>query len=198
MPAVAGLASTIGDTSPLAASAVTNGITGAAQGFAMSATGQVLTNGRIDPAQLALGTATGGATGAVAGPAIDALASRVSGGVVNAAATSSGQVAEPPVNILAPTGRTFVGTPRGNIYDIPQGWFGRTADNAKGIVFQRPGATGNADMIRIMDPTAKYPNGYVRYYNQGGQPLDVYGKPGPQSATHIPHEYKGPWPGWPK
>jgi RHS repeat-associated protein len=96
MPAVAGLASAIGDTSPLAASAVTNGVTGAAQGFAMSATGQLLTNGRIDPAQLALGTATGGATGAVAGPAIDALASRVSGGVVNAASNAN------PLNESAP------------------------------------------------------------------------------------------------
>ena len=36
--------------------------------------------------------------------------------------------------------------------------------------FQRPEATGNADMIRIMDPTTMYPNGYVRYYNESGQP----------------------------
>jgi len=48
-----------------------------------------------------------------------------------------------------------------------------------------------------MEPTAEYPKGYVRYYNKYGQPLDVYGKPGPPSATHIPGDYQGPIPGWP-
>src|SRR6266700_854499 len=32
---------------------------------------------------------------------------------------------------------------------IPQGWTPRIADNGKGVVFQRPGAQGNADMIRV-------------------------------------------------
>jgi hypothetical protein len=80
---------------------------------------------------------------------------------------------------------------------VPAGWAPRTADNGKGIVYQRPGATGNADSIRIMEPTAKYPDGYFRYYNSHGQPLDVNGKPGPQSATHIPEKYLGRIPGWP-
>lgn len=53
-------------------------------------------------------------------------------------------------------------------------------------------------MIRIMDPTKQYPSGYVRYYNQRGQPLDVFGKPGSQATTHIPLEYNGPIPGGPK
>lgn len=38
--------------------------------------------------------------------------------------------------------------------DIPQGWAPRVADNGKGVVFQRPGATGNADMIRVDDSGA--------------------------------------------
>lgn len=87
--------------------------------------------------------------------------------------------------------------PRGTVYDVPEGWVQRVADNGRGTVYQRPGATGNADMIRIMESTSKYPNGYVRYYNQQGQPLDVYGHTGPGSATHIPQDYQGPWPGWP-
>ena len=40
-------------------------------------------------------------------------------------------------------------TGRGVTYGIPKGWAQRTADNGKGLVFQRSGATGNADMIRI-------------------------------------------------
>lgn len=95
-------------------------------------------------------------------------------------------------------GRVFVGTPRGTIYDIPEGWAPRVADNGKGLVYQRPGAEGNADMIRIMEPTSGYPDGYARIYNSGGQPVDVFGKPGPASTTHIPETYRGPWPGWPR
>jgi hypothetical protein len=86
----------------------------------------------------------------------------------------------------------------GTSVSIPEGWVARVADNGKGIVYQRPGATGNADMIRIMDPTIRYSSGYVRYYNQHGQPLDVLGKPGPRDATHIPLNYQGPILGWPQ
>jgi hypothetical protein len=97
----------------------------------------------------------------------------------------------------APPARQFVTTPRGTSFDVPGGWPPRTADNGKGIIYQRPGAQGNADSIRIMEPTAKYPDGYFRYYNSHGQPLDVYGKPGPPATTHIPEKYLGRIPGWP-
>jgi hypothetical protein len=42
-------------------------------------------------------------------------------------------------------------------------------------VFQKPGSAGNQDMIRILDPTASYPNGYARVHNEYGQPVDVNG-----------------------
>ena len=80
---------------------------------------------------------------------------------------------------------------------VPSGRTARVADNGKGVVFQRPGAQGNADMIRIMEPTAQYPNGYMRTYNSHGQPVDVMGKPGPQSTTHIPLDYAGSFAWWP-
>ncbi len=80
---------------------------------------------------------------------------------------------------------------------VPPGWSARIADDGQGVVFQRPGAVGNADMIRIMDATAKYPEGYIRIYNSYGQPVDVYGKPGPPADTHVPVGYRGPWPWWP-
>ena len=75
---------------------------------------------------------------------------------------------------------------------------GRVADNGAGTVYQRPGAAGGADMLRIMDPTPQYPQGYVRYYNNRGQPLDPSGKPGDRASTHIPLDYEGPISGWPQ
>ncbi|MGO1051914.1 hypothetical protein [Crossiella sp. CA198] len=79
------------------------------------------------------------------------------------------------------------------------GWNSRPADNGKGTVYQRPGAKGNADMFRDANPTPQYPNGYVRYYNEHGQPVGLDGKPGPNSATHIPKNPDGSYPapkGW--
>lgn len=52
------------------------------------------------------------------------------------------------VNVIPLSGKTFVGTPSGTLYDIPKGWAPRAAKDAKGIIYQTPGATGNADMIR--------------------------------------------------
>jgi hypothetical protein len=75
----------------------------------------------------------------------------------------------------------------------------RIADNGKGVVWQQPGAAGNSGSIRIMDPNAQYPDGYVRFYNSGGQPIDLMGKPGPNSATHISTAPDGTFPlplGW--
>jgi RHS repeat-associated protein len=86
-----------------------------------------------------------------------------------------------------------------SIPGLKGGWQGQLADNGKGWVWQRPGAPGNADMMRVMDPTPQYPNGYVRFYNGSGQPLGLDGKPGPNSATHIPRNPDGSWPvpkGW--
>ncbi|MGA5299545.1 putative T7SS-secreted protein [Nucisporomicrobium flavum] len=87
----------------------------------------------------------------------------------------------------------------GNPAGVKDGWSSRPADNGQGTVYQRPGAEKNADMVRKMDPTPQYPNGYVRFYNSHGQPVGLDGKPGPNSATHIPIEADGSYPlpqGW--
>lgn len=91
--------------------------------------------------------------------------------------------------------------------DAGDDWNGRVSDNGKGEVWQRPGATKNADSVRVMEPTPDYPNGYVRYYNEHGQPIGLDGKPNipngtkAQNAahTHIPKNPDGTYPvpkGW--
>lgn len=69
----------------------------------------------------------------------------------------------------------------------------------QGQVWQEPGAAGNANSVRVMDPNGQYPNGYVRFYNEHGQPIGLDGKPGPNSVTHIPRGPDGTYPvpkGW--
>ncbi len=86
-------------------------------------------------------------------------------------------------------------------------WEGRVADNGKGDVWQKPGATGNSSSVRVMEPTDRYPDGYVRYYNENNQPIGLDGKPtvpGGSKAdnhahTHIPRNPDGTYPvpkGW--
>ncbi|MFD0417145.1 polymorphic toxin-type HINT domain-containing protein [Streptomyces sp. NPDC127108] len=78
-------------------------------------------------------------------------------------------------------------------------WVARAADNGKGSVWQKPGSTGNSDMLRVMNPTGRYPNGYVRFTNKHGQPIGVDGKPGSKAETHIPMNPDGTYPlpvGW--
>ena len=78
-------------------------------------------------------------------------------------------------------------------------WTARIADNGKGSVWQAPGATGNANMVRTMNPTSMYPNGYVRFYNKHGQPIGLNGKPGSKADTHIPMNPDSTYPipvGW--
>src|ERR1700691_4957600 len=52
-------------------------------------------------------------------------------------------------------------------------------------------------MIRIMDATSQYPNGYVRIYNSYGQPVDCNLQPGTRADTHIPEDEDGPFPEFP-
>lgn len=56
--------------------------------------------------------------------------------------------------------------------DIPSDYVMRQADNGNGVVYQLPGSTGNANMIRIMGPTNYAPNGYSVFYNSYGQPIN--------------------------
>ena len=74
-------------------------------------------------------------------------------------------------------------------------WEGRVADNGKGEVWQNPenvnappGTPKNANSVRLMDGTDTYPDGYVRFYNEHGQPVRLDGKPGANNSpdTHIP------------
>lgn len=74
-----------------------------------------------------------------------------------------------------------------------QNWKGRVSDNEKGEVWQDPDfvgvkVNGNEDVnsMRVMDPTERYPNGYLRFYNKQGQPIDIDGRPTGKDPTHLP------------
>jgi RHS repeat-associated protein len=87
----------------------------------------------------------------------------------------------------------YVTTPRGVTYKIPEGWTSEPSRTNKGVIFRPPGSEGDANTIRIMEPTSRYPNGHVVIYNSEGQPVDYNLKShtGP-NETHIKEDEKDP------
>ncbi len=80
----------------------------------------------------------------------------------------------------------YVVTVYGHQRRIPNGWGIRVADDQKGIVFYDPAAP-EANNIRIANPNAKNPNGYI-VRTEGGQRMDASGHMGNaagQAAYHI-------------
>lgn len=81
------------------------------------------------------------------------------------------------------------------------GWASRPSNNGKGTVWQKPGSSGDANSVRVMEPGAdpRYPNGYVKFTNEHNQPVKLDGKPGSRAETHIPRNADGSYPtpkGW--
>lgn len=141
--------------------------------------------------------------GAVAGVPLNAIsaagmatgATMAGAAAMNIATNAAGDDHVEPLDETDNASTDTNGSPPG----VKDGWEARTADNGKGTVYQEPGAKGNANMVRIMDPKPGYPNGYVRFYNEHGQPVGLNGKPGPNSETHIPLRPDGSYPvpeGW--
>ena len=56
--------------------------------------------------------------------------------------------------------------------DIPNNYLSEPTFNGKGTLFRIPGSTGNANTIRMMNPTSHYPKGYAVFYNHMGQAFD--------------------------
>jgi hypothetical protein len=77
---------------------------------------------------------------------------------------------------------------------VADSFVSEAANSGKGTVWRAPGSSGNAGTVRIMEPTAQYPEGYVRFYNDSGQPIGLNGQPGPNSMTHIPLNPDGTYP----
>jgi hypothetical protein len=76
-------------------------------------------------------------------------------------------------------------------YEIPENYIAVPAKNGEGWVFREPGtsyeADKNANTIRVMEATERYPNGYVRVYNSANQAINYQGKPGQRDeTTHWP------------
>ncbi|MFE9321865.1 hypothetical protein ACIHDR_03535 [Nocardia sp. NPDC052278] len=175
-------------------------LAGVAVGFFTAGTGAVATT-----------TATGSAAGAAVVTvlvAFDAAAAVAAGVTVAAGAAAIGVATDlQPLLEANPTqfdtSTSAGGGTNPSSYsrppEVPSDWVPRTADNGKGVVWQKPGSTGNADTIRVMQPNSRYPNGYVRFYNSHGQPVDLAGKPGPKTTTHISINPDGTFPkpqGW--
>jgi hypothetical protein len=99
-------------------------------------------------------------------------------------------------------------TPNGYSVKVPIRWVRSVTDNGKGLKFQRPedivapglkGLPKERNSIRIMDPTARHPKGYVRIYNKEGKPVDITGKDNPNpDATHIDLDVVGQIKNWPE
>jgi hypothetical protein len=95
-------------------------------------------------------------------------------------------------------GRVFYGTPSGQLMVTPPGYVAQTAMNGKGLVLLPEGqAIENfANTIRWGDPNKFNPNGYFRYYDAKGRPIN------PQTgkwtlpkdpSSHIQPSYQGAW-----
>ncbi|NMM17067.1 MAG: hypothetical protein HHJ14_07980 [Cellulomonas sp.] len=77
---------------------------------------------------------------------------------------------------------------------VADSFVSEAANTGKGTVWRAPGSSGNAGTVRVMEPTAQYPDGYARFYNDSGQPIGLNGNPGPNSMTHIPLNRDGTYP----
>ena len=81
---------------------------------------------------------------------------------------------------------------RDNGIEIPADFAAWPARNGKGWNFSPSEDIGtNRNLIRIMEPTPEYPNGYWRRYNSYAQPEDVFGNPGSRPDTHFPLDENG-------
>lgn len=92
----------------------------------------------------------------------------------------------------------------GNIIKVPAALkvvraVGVVARSLPELTKQKPGSLKDADPVRVMDPTDRCPNGYVRYHNKDNQPTGLDGKPDSKAHTHIRRNPDGSWPtrdGW--
>jgi RHS repeat-associated protein len=99
-------------------------------------------------------------------------------------------------------GINYIVSPSGTVYPVPKGAIGpvnspslRNGPGGSAFTGGRGGSNGQVWGMRITDPAPArgsspgYPNGYIKYFNKGGQNVDPYsGKTLPNSCGHLPLE----------
>ena len=110
-----------------------------------------------------------------------------------------GRLNDQPVGESGGSGVSYV-TPNGQVIQAPQGYRSTPAENGKGLVILPEGQLqeDRRNTIRWAEPNSQNPQGYFRYYNNYGQPLNpATGKPDADELTHIDPSYNGPLIGYP-
>lgn len=99
---------------------------------------------------------------------------------------------------ISPTATTTaVTTPKGATVRVPGGWVARPGSDGRGLVFQRPGATGAADSV-VIRPAPDTGGSVIQYHDRDGRPINpATGQPGTPAETTVPETYRGPLRGWP-
>ena len=95
----------------------------------------------------------------------------------------------------------FYTAPNGVTIKAPNGYAAVTGENGKGLVLLPKGQsiTNRANIVRYGEATARAPQGYFRYYNSLGQPINpLTGNPGSNALTHILPSFVGRLLGYPQ
>ena len=160
-------------------------LAGAATGAAVAVTAAVLAPvavAMVGEGLMGVGMLTGSTTVFSAGTATYGAAGTLAATIYGVSASSNlpnTATSQPSSTSSTTSSPNFVVTEGGVSIPVPQGATG-PMPTQNGLGFRYEGGAGGSGLnsqvsgVRIMDPTTRYPNGYVNYYNQSGQSVNPY------------------------